>query len=71
MFSIIFDMDGTLLDTQKICIPAQDWAGERQGFKNVGECIPDVLQFDAETKALLNAEFSDLAEAIPFFESLL
>ena len=43
MFSIIFDMDGTLLDTQKICIPAWDWAGERQGFKNVGECIPDVL----------------------------
>lgn len=43
MFSVIFDMDGTLLDTQKICIPAWDWAGERQGFKNVGECIPDVL----------------------------
>ena len=43
MFSVIFDMDGTLLDTQKICIPAWDWAGERQGIKNVGECIPDVL----------------------------
>ena len=43
MFSVIFDMDGTLLDTQKICIPAWDWAGERQGFKNVGECIHDVL----------------------------
>lgn len=35
-------MDGTLLDTQKICIPAWDWAGERQGFNNVGNCIPDV-----------------------------
>lgn len=47
MFSVIFDMDGTLLDTQKICIPAWDWAGERQGFKNVGECIPDVCGTNA------------------------
>lgn len=42
MFSVIFDMDGTLLDTQKICIPAWDWAGERQGIKNMGSCVPDV-----------------------------
>ncbi len=42
MFSVIFDMDGTLLDTQKICIPAWDWAGERQGFDNMGSCIPYV-----------------------------
>lgn len=42
MFSVIFDMDGTLLDTQKICIPAWDFAGEKQGFKNVGKHIPNV-----------------------------
>ena len=42
MFSVIFDMDGTLLDTQRICIPAWDWAGEQQGFKNVGQHIPAV-----------------------------
>ncbi len=42
MFSVIFDMDGTLFDTQRICIPAWDWAGERQGFENVGEHIPAV-----------------------------
>ena len=40
VFSVIFDMDGTLFDTQRICIPAWDWAGERQGFKNVGKHIP-------------------------------
>ena len=42
MFSVIFDMDGTLFDTQRICIPAWDWAGENQGFKNVGKHIPAV-----------------------------
>lgn len=42
MFSVIFDMDGTLFDTQRICIPAWDWAGKQQGFNNVGEHIPAV-----------------------------
>ena len=42
MFSVIFDMDGTLLDTQRICIPAWDYAGKLQGFENLGEHIPNV-----------------------------
>ena len=42
MISVIFDMDGTLLDTQRICIPAYDYAGELQGFKDMGKCVPDV-----------------------------
>lgn len=42
MFSVIFDMDGTLLDTQQICIPAWDYAGEKQGYQNAGRYIPDV-----------------------------
>lgn len=42
MFSVIFDMDGTLLDTQQICIPAWDYAGEKQGFKNMGKHIPNI-----------------------------
>lgn len=42
MFSVIFDMDGTLLDTQRICIPAWDYAGELQGFENMGSHIPAV-----------------------------
>ncbi len=42
MFSVIFDMDGTLFDTQRIFIPAWDWAGEIQGFNNLGKHIPAV-----------------------------
>ena len=42
MISVIFDMDGTLFDTQRICMPAWDHAGERQGFKNMGQHIPAV-----------------------------
>ncbi len=42
LFSVIFDMDGTLLDTQKISIAAWDLAGANQGFKNMGKEIPNV-----------------------------
>ena len=42
MFCVIFDMDGTLFDTQRVFIPAWDWAGEKQGFDNLGKHIPAV-----------------------------
>ena len=39
MFSVIFDMDGTLLDSQGIYIPAWDYAGENQGVSGMGKHI--------------------------------
>ncbi len=42
MISIIFDMDGTLLDTQRICIPAWEECGKLQGIEGMGEKIRSV-----------------------------
>lgn len=42
MFSVIFDMDGTLLDTQRTFVPAWDYAGELQGVHDMGKCVFDV-----------------------------
>ena len=41
MFSVIFDMDGTLLDTQQICIPAWEFAGKNQGVSGMGAHVPN------------------------------
>ncbi len=48
MFSVIFDMDGTLTDTQTVCVRAWDYAGGLQGFKNAGESIKHVLGMNKE-----------------------
>ncbi|MBQ7935828.1 MAG: HAD-IA family hydrolase [Clostridia bacterium] len=42
MFSVIFDMDGTLLATQQIYVPAWDIMGARQGVENLGRRLPEV-----------------------------
>ena len=39
MFSVIFDMDGTLLDTQKIFISAWEYCGNQHGIKGLGEHV--------------------------------
>lgn len=49
MYGVIFDLDGTLLDTQRIYIPAWDHAGEKQGFKNCGDHIKYVLGTNEES----------------------
>ena len=61
MFSVIFDMDGTLLDTQRICIPAWEYAGLLQGYKGVGSHIRNVCGMNKNgSDAYLKKNFPDI-----------
>ena len=62
MFSAIFDMDGTLTDTQRICIPAWNYAGELRGFKNMG-ALKKLLWVFFKFCAMLPNEIISLLEA--------
>jgi len=42
MVYVIFDMDGTLLDTQSICVPAWEYAGNKQSIPGMGLAIRHV-----------------------------
>lgn len=61
MFNVIFDMDGTLLDTQSICVPAWEYAGEKQGILGVGNAIADVCGMnEIGWTAYLEQHFGDM-----------
>jgi len=48
MFSVIFDMDGTLLDTQRGIVPAWEHAGKIQGLSGVGSHVQKVCGMNQE-----------------------
>ena len=48
MINVIFDMDGTLLDTQKVYIDAWDYSGKLQGIPGLGNDIPNVCGMNEE-----------------------
>ena len=48
MLSVIFDMDGTLIDTQREYIRAWNHAGELCGFSNMAKHIPEIAGMTRE-----------------------
>ena len=66
MFSVIFDMDGTLFDTQRAYVPAWDYVGEKHGFGKMGKYIPDVCGMNEPCcKAYLEEHFPGI-DAVKF-----
>ena len=66
MFSVIFDMDGTLFDTQRAYVPAWDYVGEKHGFGKMGKYIPDVCGMNELCcKAYLEEHFPGI-DAVKF-----
>ena len=61
MLSVIFDMDGTLLDTQSISVPAWKYAGERNNCKEVADHVSYVCGMNVEgVKKYISEHFPDL-----------
>ena len=61
MFYVIFDMDGTLLDTQSICVPAWEYAGNMQSVQGMGAAVEHVCGMnEAGWTAYLEENFNTL-----------
>ena len=60
MKAVIFDMDGTLFDTERLAILAFDYAGEKTGIGKAGYITMSILGLTVEAaRPVWRAEFGD------------
>ncbi|MGN1203113.1 MAG: HAD family hydrolase [Eubacterium sp.] len=60
MKAVIFDMDGVLFDTERLCIKAWDYAGEKMNFKRTGDMVFKTLGVNVNTvNRILQEEYGE------------
>lgn len=60
MRAVVFDMDGLMFDTERLCVQAWDYAGERMGIGRAGYMVLKTLGMNAaRTKEICRKEFGD------------
>lgn len=67
MGTVIFDMDGVLFDTERVCVLAWDYAGEQMGVGKAGYMVMKTLGVKAEEAIkIIRKEFGDTFDAEKF-----
>lgn len=64
MRAVVFDMDGLMFDTERVCVQAWDYAGEKMGVGKAGFMVLKTLGMNAaRTKEMWKKEFGDKYDA--------
>lgn len=60
MRAVVFDMDGLMFDTERVCVMAWDYAGEKMGLGKTGYMTIKTLGMTmAKAREVWQAEFGE------------